>query len=439
MESELGLVLRGWQAYACDRALEHDADGALVWSQVLLTVARQSGKSTLARGVSLWRMHEGRDLFGNDQLVLSAANKLPTAWEVMEKGLGWVESRYPGAVRRGNNRPGITLPNGGRWVPLAANRGAGTGYSATMLFVDEVWDIDDRVVDDDLEPTLAEAESGQVWLTSTAGDSGSTLFSARRAKAIAQIQGDGEGDEDRMLILEWSAPPEADIEDENTWRWASPEWSDKRVKYLRDKWKSTTNVDSFRTQYGNQWVRKLDGWLNSRSWSRTLDPDRALPADRPWSLACEVSKDEAEHAVAVAAEDADGRIVVRLYSARTYRDVDELVAGIRRDHPALTVWVTPSYLNRVRFNIDGTVGAGQVGTATATLLDAFGSGTIAHDGSAHLEEHLFRAELIKHDNAYKLVGKGDVHAHGARAVMFAVWKAAQVQKPAPAIHVRRTG
>lgn len=385
-------------------------------------------------------MHEGPTLFGQDQLVISAANKLPTAWEVMYPALQWVRSTHgDGCVREGNNRPGIALPSA-RWVPVAAKPGAGTGYSTTMLFVDEVWQIPERVVDDDLEPTLAEAESGQIWMTSTAGDSESTLFAGRRARAIEQTARDTQDDEagDRLLILEWSAPPDADVDDEDTWRWASPEWTAKRVAFLRDKHRKSTNVDSFRTQYLNQWVKRIDGWLNSRTYALTLDPDRPLPADAAWSVCVEMSRDGASHAVATAALDGDGRMVIRLVMARTYRDVDQIVNRIRAEHPRTTLTTTPFYRGRLTANIDGIIGSSEVGAATGELLRSFREGVIAHDGAPILEEHLFASDVRKLDGAYKLVSASvDVDAHGARAVLFAVWLASAVPAPVPMIATRR--
>jgi hypothetical protein len=170
-----------------------------------------------------------------------------------------------------------------------------------------------------------------------------------------------------------------------------------------------------------------------------MDPDRPLPVDRPWIAVCEVAKDETEHAIAIAAEDDDGRIVIRLHAARTYRETDEYLTRLRADHPRLTVKTTPAYRDRIRSYTEGLVGASEAAAATAAVLAAFREGTIAHDGSAHLEEHLFRADLVKMDSAYKLIGRGEVSAHGARAVMFAVWEAAKLPAPTPVIHVRRPG
>jgi hypothetical protein len=74
----LGDRLRPWQRYALNRALEHRADGSLRWSEVLLTVARQSGKTILLRGLCGWR-GSSSEVFGEPQTVLSVANLKETA------------------------------------------------------------------------------------------------------------------------------------------------------------------------------------------------------------------------------------------------------------------------------------------------------------------------------------------------------------------------
>jgi hypothetical protein len=38
------------------------------------------------------------------------------------------------------------------------------------------------------------------------------------------------------LLLEWSAPPDADPDLVSTWQWGSPDWSEKREKFLRQQW-----------------------------------------------------------------------------------------------------------------------------------------------------------------------------------------------------------
>src|SRR3546814_10551583 len=52
-----------------------------------------------------------------------------------------------------------------RW--LIRGRGSIYGYSASLAAVDEAWKVPPEVVDDGLEPTMAERASAQVGLIST--------------------------------------------------------------------------------------------------------------------------------------------------------------------------------------------------------------------------------------------------------------------------------
>jgi len=51
----LGFVLLGWQRLVADVALEHDG-GRLAFRDVVVTLPRQAGKSTLLLALVIWRM-----------------------------------------------------------------------------------------------------------------------------------------------------------------------------------------------------------------------------------------------------------------------------------------------------------------------------------------------------------------------------------------------
>ena len=68
---------------------------------------------------------------------------------------------------------------------------------------------------------MAEAEQPQIWLVSTAGDARSDLMSGYRGVALGLEE---PSDSDDILLIEWSAPPDPDldIDDPEVWRAASP-------------------------------------------------------------------------------------------------------------------------------------------------------------------------------------------------------------------------
>ena len=433
LERTIGLELRGWQRYALERALEYDEAGRLVWPTVIITVGRQSGKSVLSRAVCLWRMHNA-ERFGEPQTVLHVANKRETAMEVMRPAGMWAQDVYgKTAVKWGNTSSGIFLPSGDRWIIHAANDSAGVGYSVSMVFVDEAWKVKREVVDDSLAPTMAEREQPQLWLVSTAGDSTSDLMTAYRQRALDRLESDDPGS---VLLLEWSAPAEADPDELETWRWASPEWHDKREAFLRQQW-GNVEESAWRREYLNQWVIRSDHWLKDSWWKETLDSSEPLPDDVEWSVALESDFDGMGHAVAIAARSGDN-FVIRATTHRTIKEADEQLAKIRAEHPRLYVQATPGYVDRLTERFDSLVGQREAAAATQTLLDLFDRRNIRHDGSQVLQEHFASSTISRRQAGWVLtapMGRGGVYA--ARAVMFALWQAAKTPRPAPMVRARR--
>src|SRR4029077_682409 len=74
----------------------------------------------------------------------------------------------------------------------------------------------------------------------------------------------GEGE----LLIEWSAPLEADLDDVSVWRHASAHWSGRREHTIREQLEAARSgtledpeepdpIASFRAQWLNQWPRRV--------------------------------------------------------------------------------------------------------------------------------------------------------------------------------------
>ena len=424
-----GMTLRPWQAYALDRALEYNADG-LIWASVIITVGRQSGKSWLSRAVCMWRLHNA-DLFGEEQTIIHVANKRETAMEVIRPAMQWAVEKYgPKAARWGNTMAGINIPTG-RWIIHAANESAGVGYSAGMVFADEAWKIERRVIEDSLAPTMAERNQPQLWLVSTAGDSSSELMLSARARAIDNL-----ATPTSELLLEWSAPPDADPDLVSTWQWGSPDWSEKREKFLRQQWERI-DPGAFKREYLNQWIVKDNHWMGSGVWDTCEEPTLVLDVNQHWAVACESDFDGTSHAVAIAWVTGENLIAVKVTTHRTIKDVDERLAEIRARNPDLHVQITPSSSDRLTSHTDGIVGQREAQIATQVMLDAFNRCTIRHDGDPALLDQFTRSTISKRSGGWVLssvAGSGGVYA--ARAVMFALAQITKQPKPRPMIYSR---
>jgi hypothetical protein len=264
--------LRPWQRYALERILEHRADGSLRWRRVILTVSRQSGKSVLSRGLCGWRVGAS-DLFGEPQEVLHVANLRATAQRIWTPAARTLEESLGAIVRRSNGQEAIELEDGSAWRLAASTLDGGIGSSVSVAFVDEAWRVSRDVVDGSIAPTMLERRSPQMILVSTAGDGGSTLLLEDRDAAIAQL---GDPESARILLLEWSARPDAYADDRDAWRAASPHWTPMRLEALEHAFATSTESD-WRRQYLNQWVLAARSWIGPGQWSAAAELELALP------------------------------------------------------------------------------------------------------------------------------------------------------------------
>jgi hypothetical protein len=182
---------------------------------------------------------------------------------------------------------------------------------------------------------------------------------------------------------------------------------------------------------------KSGGWLKDSQWDDTTS-EVELPAGATWVIAVESSFDGQGHAVAVAGVLADERVVVRVSTMRTIKQVDERLAQLRAEHPQLFVIVTPGYVDRLHERFDALVGQREAVAGTQALLDLFDRRAILHDGGLVLREHFASSRISKRDAGWVLSSAmGEGPSYAARAVMFAAAQATKRQRPTAIIHTRR--
>jgi hypothetical protein len=264
MHPKRTLAQRWWALLVAFRALEHDGDGRLVWDTVVLSTARQSGKSWLARELCLWRLDQA-DRLGEVQTVVHTAAQLKHAFSVFAPAGRWAaHNGY--RVRWANGEQQIQARDGSAWLIQAANDGLGVSLSVGLGFVDEAWDVPRELVEQGLVPTMAEAADPQLWLVSTAGvprvGVASDLMPTYRQAGLDQLS-----DPRSTLLVEWSAAPGADVDDPGVWRLASPHWDERRQMVVEGKRVAATSAGAlatFRTQWLNMWPsadESVSAWL----------------------------------------------------------------------------------------------------------------------------------------------------------------------------------
>ncbi len=299
----LGTNLMPWQQHVCDVALETDPDtGLLRYSQVVLTVPRQSGKTTLLLALMVLRCTR----FGPSQTVTYTAqtrNAARKKWEdehikALDRSAFGRRNAY--SVRRSNGSESILFKNGSRWGVDAPSKKAGHGDTLDLGVIDEGFAHEDDRVEQAMAPAMITRPSKQLWVCSTAGDASSRYLYAKVVAGRANI-GDSDGP---TAYFEWSAPDDADPEDPAVWAATMPALGSTietaAIRAELDKAKRQGELDLFARAYLNRWVEVpiLDGstpkvlpleWFDDcvdkrskiegeRVFAVDLTPDRATAA-----------------------------------------------------------------------------------------------------------------------------------------------------------------
>lgn len=434
-----GVPLRWWQRLVVRRLLEVDAAGHLVWDVTVLTLARQLGKSWVLGDLCGWRLHAAAVL-DCPQTVLSTGKDIAVVREVQRPHrLDAKRDRDTYHVREVNGQEEIeVIADGSRWM-VRAKEGV-YGITATMATVDEAWKVAASVVDDGLEPTTVAVEhDAQIVLVSTAHRRATSLMIGRRARALEHLN-----DDEGPLLLEWSAPPDAELADRSAWRMASPHWTAKRERLIAKRLEGaiageSDDVDepdplsSFRTQWLNQWPTKR---IQAAKGGELVDAEvwatlRGDVADEPTKIYVGV-EDHAGFGAAIAAVvvQPDGRYGLDGWTVSTWVDC---VADLRRlyaGHDTVKLFVGASLMLRLPPGMRATAATSTLTRATLPLVrELVASGEIVHD-SEELDEQIATVRVVE------AVG-GLMTTTGARSDLLraASWALAAAAKPTKALSI----
>jgi hypothetical protein len=446
-ERRSGKPLRWWQQLVACRLLEVDVDGALVWEALVLTLARQVGKSWLLRELCLWRIHQG-DHFGDAQLVLHTGKDLSICKEMQHRARLWAKAQPDlFKVREVNGQEEIEyLADGSRWMLRAKE--AVYGFSVDLAVADEAWKVSAASVEEGLVPTMIERAQSQLILVTTSHRRMTSLVIDRRTACLEHLDAPAGWSD---LFIEWSAPRSCQLDDVGAWRQASPFWHARRESHIRRALERATagkSIDSdepdpleaFRSQWLNEAPLVAEGpqhglpLLGDGTWAGRHGS--VVPVGAGWVALADNGGEGA--AVAFAAVDAAGVFEVdgvvceswdeALVWARKFVDASpgaRLVVD-----PAVEGQVPRDFPNRSAVSRAKAVDAAR---ALSLLRDLVATGRVVHDETAALDAQLeaARVRLVAGSGVLALLpgARSDL----LRAVLWALW-AAQTPTLAPRVH-----
>lgn len=376
-------VLMPWQQRVLDVALELDDADQWRYRIVVVTVPRQNGKTTIARGVIPHRL-----AYRPGRLVIGTAQDLKLARRLWLELTGAIETAAPatvGKVFRGFGSEELTLANGSGYLPVAPSPAAGHGLTLDLAYVDEAWRIEDERLSQGMEPALM-VRRGQLWVVSTAGHDRSVWL--RRL-----VEQGRAGTNPSLCLIEYAAPADADPADPATWAGANPALGlTLELDELASRFR-TMDLAEFERAHLNRWTHSADRALPPAWWAAATDPDAAVaPVVGRVAVALDVSGDRSAGAVGIAGRHGP-RVVVELADYRPGTDwLAARAEQLWREWRPAAVYVDPfGPANTVADELDRRrvpivrVNAGQLTAAAAGLYDDLRDDRIRHRGQPALD------------------------------------------------------
>jgi hypothetical protein len=192
-------------------------DGQLVpaYRDVVVTVPRQSGKTTLILSWMIQRAHgwgKPQRIAYSAQTGNDARKKLVEDWEPLLRPR--LKRFGMGRILKGMGNEAVPFRNGSRIVLLASAEDSGHGKTLHLAVKDELFADKDFRRDQALVPAMSTVDDAQVLTSSTAGTDASIPLNALVARGRQAI---ADGRTEGIAYFEWSADEDDDLEDPGSW------------------------------------------------------------------------------------------------------------------------------------------------------------------------------------------------------------------------------
>ena len=348
-EHVLGTPLDPWEQFAVIHGGELLPDDRPRFRKLLIIVARQQGKTLLARVLTLyWQFIERRPMILGTSTNLGYAK---TSWQAavaLAESVPDLACDIPSdGVRKAAGEECLTTVHGSKYRIAASNRKGGRSLTIDRLVLDELREHDSWEAWGAAYPAMNAVRDAQCVAITNMGDDTSVVLDSLRNDALSFIE-TGEGDY-RLGLLEYSAPEGSDPEDPRALAMANPnlgrrtELEDLLAEARRAKLNGGEELSTFVTEVLCIRVHHRNPAIDPGKWAACLDiGDMEKLKDRMvWCL--DVSMDQ-QHATLMAAAVVPAETPEVPYAWTSDRVRIEVVKAwsgptctrdLRRDVPAL--------------------------------------------------------------------------------------------------------
>ena len=444
----LGTPLMPWQAQVARVATERRTDGRWRYPVVVVTVPRQSGKTTLMRSVLVQRtaMHRDHLAFYTAQTGKDARSR----WLDLVKAAE--ESPLMGplvSVRKAAGDSGLIWPNASKIAPFAPTPKSLHGYTPPTVMTDEAFAFDaaaGNALEGAIRPAQITLRDRQWWIVSTAGTADSTWL-RRWVDLGRQTVEDGNRDAG-ICYVEYSCPDGADVYDPEVWRTFHPALGLTIDQSALAEDAASTTRGEWERAYANRWTSTTSTVVPLDLWDRLGDDVVQEPPTGTIGLGLDVAEDGSEAALwagwinqagvaclrVIRAEAGMGWLADATVAAReSLGGADRVVIAATEDGPVRQV---TDQLRRDHVDVLG-LPPRDYATACGALLWRANNGLLAHDSSIALRASVTVAQTRPMgDGAYGWSRRNSTGSIAALVAGTVAVRAAEHVKPgeAPAIH-----
>jgi phage terminase large subunit-like protein len=427
----IGMPLLPWQEYVLKDMLTVDKTGNWVRKTNLLLIARQNGKTHLARMLILahllkWDSKNILIMSSNRSMALDTFRQVAQVLENNDHLKGFVKQ-----IRYANGTESIEMLDGRRLDVVAATRDGSRGRTADFLFIDELREINEEGYRAAIPTTRARPNS-QTLLTSNAGDAFSLVLNGMRERAL-------ENPPRSFGFYEYSAPQHCKITDRAGWAMANPALSWTITEETLEEAVATSPIENTRTELLCQWISSLISPFPPNSIEDCSDATLTMSAGAYTVFAFDKSPSSRDAALVAGQLLPDGRIGIGvLQTWESLVSVDELMiakdikawADIYRPRQILhDKYATQSIADRLtnagQMLVD--VSGAQFYQACSDLLDATVNQRWVHNGQDLLITQFANVAAKTNDSSWRIVKR---QSAGSVAIPISVAMAiSQLMKP----------
>ena len=406
-----------WQEFVLKDMLTVDKEGMWVHRTNLLLIARQNGKTHLARMLILahlikWPSRNILIMSSNRSMALDTFRQIAYILESNDHLKGFVKQ-----IRHANGTESIEMLDGTRLDVVAATRDGSRGRSADFLYIDELREVSEEGYRAAI-PTTRAKPNAQTLLTSNAGDAFSKVLNDLHERCMNRPP-------KSLGFYEYSAPQYCKIDDRSAWALANPALGWTITESAIEESIATSPIENTRTETLCQWVSSLSSPFPPNSIEDCSDSELVINAGGYAVFGFDVSPSKRNASLCAGVLMPDGKIAVGiLESWESQVSVDDLKiaaaikgwADIWRPRVILyDRYATQSIADRlanagcVVESCDGQ----QFYRACGDLLDAVVNGRLVHNGQRELIEQFANVAAKVNDSAWRIVKRksaGDISA-----------------------------